>query len=661
MISSIFYNSVSSCSRISICNEKNIKHKQKMDNNIFPLIRNKCPQDADTVNKLLVSAFVLVKKIKLKKNSFLKNYLISKEDDKLTEFVKILKTHNCKFRFEDLIELFECVLSPQEKVVNGAVYTPKFIRDYIVEQVFKNRTTQEIRKAKIADISCGCGAFLLTAAQLIHEKTGKKYKEIVEENLFGFDIADYALERTKILLSFLLLEEKEEDNCLFDNLQQVDSLTYPFKKYFSKGFDIIIGNPPYVCSRKMSDSVRLSLKRWSTCQIGHPDLYIPFFQIALENLAKNGVAGYITVNSFFKSLNGRKLRQYFHEGNRKLDVIDFGYSSVFKDKQVYTCLCFFSNQKQKSIQYKLIEPADLDKGVTFQQVAYDSLDFHAGWNLNEHSLMNYFESFPNKLGNLCSSRHGIATLKNSVYIFKPKKETLKHYVLEKNDRQYQVEKAVCKKIINSNKITPESNINQLQEVAIFPYKKTKQNTVVVLTERELKNKYKKAYEYLLTQKALLSTRDKGKTNDYPSWFAYGRTQSLNITDSYKLFFPKIARNQPNCILSQDRDLLFYNGQALISSDIEMLKFLKKILESSVFGLYIKLTSKPYSSGYYSLNGNYIKNFSIPDEVISKKDWMIEQDEQGVIDLFLEKVYSQMLERTKQVQLSQLLATLKSKI
>lgn len=629
-----------------------------MNSSVFPLIKKKCPQDAQTVNKLLVSAFVLVRKFNPARNSFLAQYLVCKEDERLREFIGILKTHGCAFSLEDLIELFECVLSPQEKVVNGAVYTPKFIRDYIVEKAFENKKVTELANKKIADISCGCGAFLLTAAHFIHKKTGKKYKDIIQENLFGFDIADYALERTKILLSFLLLEQREEGDCSFDNLLQVDSLNYPFKKYFPKGFDTIIGNPPYVCSRKMSDSVRSSLRKWSTCHVGHPDLYIPFFQIALENLSKTGLAGYITVNSFFKSLNGRKLRQYFHQEDRKLDVIDFGYSSVFQDKQVYTCLCFFNNQKQKVIQYKLVDPRDLNKDIAFQQVPYDSLDFNTGWNLNEHSLMTHFESFPNKLGDLCSSRHGIATLKNSVYIFKPLEESLTHYVLQKNDRRYQIEKAICKKIINSNKITSESKLEQLQEVAIFPYRKTEQKTVVVLTEKELKTKFKKTYEYLLSQKLLLSSRDKGKTDGYPSWFAYGRTQSLNITDSYKLFFPKIARKQPSCMLSQDKDLLFYNGQAFISSDLKVLKFLKKILESSVFGLYIKLTSKPYSSGYYSLNGNYIKNFSIPDEVIAKKDWIIEQEDQNVINLFMERAYSQKLDRTKQVQLRQLLLSSK---
>ena len=67
-----------------------------MNNNVFSLIKKKCPQDAETVNKLLVSAFVIEKNIKLSKNSFLEKYLLHEEDKGLIELIRILKTQDCK-------------------------------------------------------------------------------------------------------------------------------------------------------------------------------------------------------------------------------------------------------------------------------------------------------------------------------------------------------------------------------------------------------------------------------------------------------------------------------------------------------------------------------------------------------------------------------------
>ena len=624
-----------------------------MNSKVFPLIKKKCPQDTETVNKLLVSAFAAVKKLKFQKNSFLANFLL-KDDNRVYQLIDLLKREGCSFSLEDLIELFECVLSPQEKAINGAVYTPQFIREYIVKKCYEDKSIQKIKEGRLADISCGCGAFLLTAAQLIHKKTGKNYNDIIRDNLFGFDIADYALERTKILLSFLLLEAGEAQTQNF-NLYQVNSLTYPFKKSFAKGFDLIVGNPPYVCSRKMSEKTRKELTKWTTCHVGHPDLYVPFFQIALENLKSDGIAAYITVNSFFKSLNGRKLRQYFQDATKKLDIIDFGYSPVFKDKQVYTCICFFSNKTRSNVLYKQISPRELDVKTDFQCVPYNLLNSHTGWNLNKHTLMTRLESCPYKLGALCQSRHGIATLKNSVYIFSPKKETNGVYIFENKGKEFKIEKELCREIINSNKISSNSELETLKEIAIFPYEKTNTGLIQVISEQKIKTKYRHAYKYLLNQKESLESRDKGR-GQYPTWFAYGRTQSLNLTNCYKLFFPKITRERPNCVISKDKNLLFYNGQAFIASDLNQLKFIQKILCSSVFGLYIRLTSKPYSSGYYSLNGNYIKNFSIPQTVLDKKDWLINQKKQELIDKFLIKSYLKEMTLIEKKEFLNLLST-----
>ncbi len=66
--------------------------------------------------------------------------------------------------------------------------------------------------------------------------------------------------------------------------------------------------------------------------------------------------------------------------------------------------------------------------------------------------------------------------------------------------------------------------------------------------------------------------------------------------------------------------------------------IKKILESRLFWYYIKTTSKPYSSEYYSLNGTYIKNFGIPDFTEDDIDFLINEPNQNIIDAFLEDYY-----------------------
>ena len=62
------------------------------------------------------------------------------------------------------------------------------------------------------------------------------------------------------------------------------------------------------------------------------------------------------------------------------------------------------------------------------------------------------------------------------------------------------------------------------------------------------------------------------------------------------------------------------------------------MESRLFWYYIKTTSKPYSSDYYSLNGTYIKNFGIPDFSEEDIDFILNEGNQDIIDAFLEDYY-----------------------
>ena len=115
---------------------------------------------------------------------------------------------------------------------------------------------------------------------------------------------------------------------------------------------------------------------------------------------------------------------------------------------------------------------------------------------------------------------------------------------------------------------------------------------------------------LQSQRETLDKRDKGKVGDYPAWYAYGRTQSL-VMPAIKMFFPKIANKPLNCVIVENSNLLLYNGMAFVGDGMRKMKILQKVLESDIFWNYVVANSKPYTSGYYSLNGSNIKNFGVP--------------------------------------------------
>lgn len=606
--------------------------------NIFKYLKQNSTNPFD-VDRLIISSFLKKNNIIVSQNIFIKSYIIPKvnkiEYKQLNDFISELDKEIIEFNIENLIQLFEFVISPADRIINGAIYTPIEIRDFIISNTLgKKRRT--IGNLKIADISCGCGGFLYSAAKYIKKETHKTYFEIFKENIYGVDIQYYSITRTKILLSLLAIIEGED--CIeFDfNLFDKDSLSFNWKENIQdfQGFDIIVGNPPYVRLKNLNEDTKLLLKNWEVCDTGLTDLYIPFFQIGIDNLAKNGILGYITMNSFFKSLNGRALRSYFNKKSLGFKIIDFGSDQIFKSKNTYTCICLIENKSSKFINYVAITGSELKNKKTFSKVYYQDIDSKKGWNLQNHKIITKIEAIGKPFGEIYKTRHGIATLKNEIFIFDPVAEDKDYYYLQ-NGSLYPIEKGICREIVNSNKLSRVNLLSKLKEKVIFPY--NDEVKPKLLDEKTFKNKFPKAYEYLSKKRETLDQRDKGK-GKYENWFAFGRTQSLEKLQN-KLFFPKISDQNPSCIINFDKNLLFYNGLAVIGNNEDELIIIKKLMESNLFWYYIKTTSKPYSAKYYSLNGNYINNFGIYTFSDDEKKFIINEDNKSILDTFFEEKYN----------------------
>lgn len=583
---------------------------------LLSYIKRSVSKDELTVDRLFVTAFIQNSKLDIPESTFLSTYVIREDDAGYNLLLEVRKRmyseYGSSISLEILIRLFEYVVSPANKIVTGAVYTPEIIRIAILHRCLKGISEDRLKDIRIADVSCGCGGFLVDAALYIHQQTGKSFEEIYRDNIFGIDIADYAIERTKILLSLLALSEGEDAEFEF-NLLCADTLDFRNEgldeRY--KHFDIIVGNPPYVCSRNMTDETRHKAMTYEVCRFGHPDLYIPFIQIAIDSLNAGGKMGFITMNSFFNSQNGRGLREYLHEKQLETVIVDFRGYQVFNSRSTYTCLLFVNNRPSDYLSYASAEDGLGEVCPHFAEIPYVKLDAERGWNLRRTANAAKYETVGVPLGKYCSSRHGIATLSNKTYIFKPKTADDNVYLLENKGVRYPIERDICRDVVNSNKLNSDADFETLIEKVIYPYYIDDTGRALVYSEEEMRARFPMAFAYLQSQRKVLDLRDKGHTEAYPAWYAYGRTQSL-VMPRYKLFFPKIANKSLQCELRDDPHLLLYNGMAFVSDDLRQLQVLKCFMESDVFWQYVSSNAKPYASGFYSLNGVNIKKFGIPD-------------------------------------------------
>lgn len=583
-----------------------------MKRTIFSYLKRQNLTTIQLVNKLFVSSFLRYYGLVSHNNSLLQELTINPhdaEEEILQKFIVKLDVCDCTYSLEDLTLLFEFVISPSDRKVTGAIYTPSSIRARIVEQVIGGISVSDLKKKRFADISCGCGGFFLTIARILHDRCGKSYSDIYRENIFGIDVQGYSIERTKILLSLLALLNGEDCDLQF-NLYTANTLSFDFNVIGP--LDIIVGNPPYVCLRNMSEDSRQLLSRWKVAASGNSDLYIPFFQIAIENIIEGGKIGLITMNSFLTSLNGRALREYFQETSYSIEIIDFRGYQIFSGRSTYTCLFFLTKEYSTSIKYCSLPDGNISQHdkLSFKTFEFYDLDSKKGWKFNHPQETEDLERIGVPLGKFCQTRHGIATLCNKVYIFQCINETEDTLVFIKDGAEFEIERSICRKIVNSNKFNSDVDLDNITEYVIYPYFLNALGKAEIIDEKILQSKYPLAYQYLKGKKELLDKRDNGHTETYPAWYAYGRTQSL-VMPKYKLFFPKIANKLLRCTISDDSSLLLYNGMSFVSNDEIKIKILKKILESDIFWSYVVANGKPYSSGYYSLNGVNIMSFGIP--------------------------------------------------
>lgn len=609
-----------------------------MNNKVFNYLKKKGLSDPFEVNSLFVSTFIQEKGWSINKCSVIR-CLLGYKKETVKEFSKVLRKNAFGFCLEDLIKLFEFVISPSDRIVTGAVYTPKRIRMTIIQKCLGDKDATQLRQIRVADISCGCGGFLMDVAIWIHRNTGKSYADIFRDNIWGIDIQDYSIERTKILLSLLAISEGEDEDFEFNLLCQ-DTLSFIDDDWDTRynRFDVVVGNPPYVCSRNLSAETHEKLKKYDVCSSGHPDLYIPFFKIAVEMLNNEGRLGYITMNTFLRSVNGRAIRNYFSCNKCSISIVDFRGYQIFESKNTYTCLFFLNKQiNSDTIKYTIDEQGSLADDIQYSSIAYSDLDNNKGWTLNKYKSLSAIESVGIQIKDYCASRHGIATLSNDTYIFHPIAEDKRYYYIESESKRYPIEKGICRNIVNPNKLNSTDTFDLLLEKVIFPYR-VEGARASVFEPDEMNRCFPKALVYLKARKDVLLKRDKGNTGAYPQWYAFGRTQSL-VMPRFKLFFPKFANRPLRCVIHDDPELLLYNGLAFVSPDDRRLRILKAIIESKLFWEYIQANGKPYASGYYSLSGVDIKHFGIPNFTIDEENELLAIDDKVFQEKWLRQHYA----------------------
>lgn len=423
-----------------------------------------------------------------------------------------------------------------------------------LQESFKNFCLKDKFNKEIKQLTNGANEYSKKYGDfLADEHHDEKFKSFFSKNMFEFSFDEkIARKEFKKLLE------------LYERIFELEK-SYPFEWRFEfpeildddgnfKGFDLIIGNPPYIRIQGLDKNSSQYYKKHFKVASKNYDIYILFIEQCFKLIKKQGVISFIMPHKWFNADFGVNLREFTKDKISK--IISFEEFQIF-DASTYTALQWFENN---SLHLKFIQ-ADKNiktkeemsnfifnlKEENFKMINNKKLS-SSFWSFEENSNQEIFSKINQHISvkDIFSKIfQDLATSKDSVYFLKDcqeNKNSVKGYSKELN-KEVEIEKEILKPLLMGDSFhryeKPISN-----SMVLFPYYRqdnTDVKKMCLYGENELKSKFPKAWEYLKECESILRARENGRF-DNEKWYQFGRTQGINQENISKLLCPDICNN-----------------------------------------------------------------------------------------------------------------------
>lgn len=384
------------------------------------------------------------------------------------------------------------------------------------------------------------------------------------------------------------------------------------------GFDVVIGNPPYLRVQSLEVGLKEYLGHNYLSAVSSYDLYVIFVEKGLRLLSKEGELAYILPHKFFQAKYGEGLRKIISAGKHLKKIVNFGDSQVFDGASNYTCLLFLAKEKSQEFSYTPVkdvrawlETNNTEEGkISNVNLSSKEWNFSLGKNA---LLLEKLNRFPIRLENVTSRIfQGFKTSADKIYIVEEvdRNENKVKIFSRQTEKEYWVESELFHPLVKGGD-SRRYNLSMTNRLILFPYKiEDGKDTLIPATN--LGKEFPLTWDYLIENKEYLEDREDGKFHN-SEWFQYGRNQALDVMHLPKLFTPDIALHSS---FSYDETGNYYftggvaGGYGVLPLEGYSEKYILGLLNSKLLEWYIKNTATTMQGGYFSYRSRFIRSLPI---------------------------------------------------
>ncbi|EAK9994416.1 class I SAM-dependent DNA methyltransferase [Campylobacter lari] len=250
-----------------------------------------------------------------------------------------------------------------------------------LKESFKNFCLKDKFAKEIKQLTNGANEYSKKYGDfLAQDEKDENFRAFFSKNMFEFDFDESAAKK-----EFKKLKKLYES--IFD-LESANPFEWRFE--FSEvldeggsfqGFDLIIGNPPYIRQEDIKELKPNLAKNYKVYK-GTSDIYTYFYELGFNVLKQNGVLSFITSNKYTRAGYGEALREFLLKNTTLLEYIDLNGIKVFESATVDTSILSFEKAKTKDNKFKYLAPStellkendfNIESILNFNKITQNSL------------------------------------------------------------------------------------------------------------------------------------------------------------------------------------------------------------------------------------------------------------------------------------------------